>query len=454
MRRVREPRADEAQRQRPLFFLAALDNVRFRWLLLVLTGGAVIPAFAVMMIIVPLLHQGLPGDLAVYVKAARLIHDGADPYASWLSSSSLDPTRRSGYIYPPFLAWLLAPFSALPAGLVLTGLLILDVIALTGFWWLTARGLGWRGAQSLVFIVVSTLAFFPVQENFKWGQVNLLILALCSLWFVAWLKGVDVMGGVALGLSIAVKLLQAPILLLLFLTRRFRMAAATVAIVLVTLLVASPQLLPEYLLRVLPALNVSTGYMANLAPIAFFSRLVQPASVFANVEAVPLVARIAAMLAGAAAVVISARAILLSRGAAVSPSVRALQAACALALCPLVSTIDWPAHLALLLIPMAVLFDWSIRRGRRGYAIAVLVSWLALGPAQQVLWTVADNPAPLGGFVYPIYWALSEFASAALFVVWGAATLALEVEAKDGRPALRRLEAAPQDVRRFRVRRR
>jgi hypothetical protein len=179
--------------------------------------------------------------------------------------------------------------------------------------------------------------------------------------------------------------------------------------------------------------------MANLAPIAFFTRLVEPASVFANVEAVPLIARIAAMLAGAAAVLVSARAILLSRGAAASPSVRSLQAACALSLCPLVSTIDWPAHLALLLIPMSVIFDWSIRRRRPGYAIAVLVSWLALGPAQQVLWTAADNPAPLGGLVYPIYWALSEFASAALFVIWGAAALALEVEATDGRPAFRRL---------------
>ena len=443
MRPVRQPRANEAQRQKPRFFLAALDNVRFRWLLLVITGGAVIPAFAVMMIIVPLLHQALPGDLAVYVKAARLIHEGADPYASWLSSSSLDPTRRSGYIYPPFLAWLLAPLSTLPAAVLLTGLLMLDVIALSGFWWLTARSLRWRGAQSLVLIAVSTLAFFPVQENFKWGQVNLLILALCSLWFVAWVKGMEAMGGVALGLSIAVKLLQAPILLLVVLTRRFRMAIVTVAIVLVTLLVASPQLLPEYLLRVLPVLNVSTGYMANLAPIAFFARLVQPASVFANVEAVPLVARIAAMLAGVAAVLISARAMLLSRGAAASPSVRSLQAACALSLCPLVSTIDWPAHLALLLIPMVVVFDWSIQRGRRGYAIAVLVSWLALGPAQQVLWTAADNPAPLGGLVYPVYWALSEFASAALFVIWGAATLALQVEVADGQPAFQRLEAAP-----------
>lgn len=436
--RQAEWRATQEEREKPRLLFASLENVRFRWLLLLVAGGAVVPAFVLTMVIVPLLHQSLPGDLAVYVKAAKVLHDGADPYTSWLASHSVDPTRRTGYIYPPLLAWLLAPLSTLPPAVLLTGLFVLDLIALAAFWWLTARSLHFRGAQSLVLIVVATLAFFPVQENFKWGQVNLVILALCSVWFVAWVRGLDAIGGVALGLSIAVKLLQAPVLLLVVLTRRFQMAGASLVIVLVAFLVAAPQLLPEYLTRVLPELNASTGYMANLAPIAFFARLVQPAAVYANAEAVPQLARVAAMLAGAAAVLITARAILVSRRAAASPSVRSLQAACALALCPLVSTIDWPAHTALLLIPMAVLFDWSLKRRRSGFAVVVLVSWLALGPAQQVLWTVADNPGPVSAFVTPIYWSLSESASAALFLIWATATLALEMEATQGQPAFLR----------------
>jgi uncharacterized membrane protein YkvA (DUF1232 family) len=435
--RQAESRATQDLRGKPRLFLASLENARFRWLLLAVAGAAVIPAFAVTMVIIPLLHQSLPGDLAAYVKAARLIHDGADPYTSWLSSHSLDPTRRTGYIYPPLLAWLLSPISALPDPLLLTSVFILDVLALTAFWWLTTRSLQFRGPQSIVLIVVSTFAFFPVQENFKWGQVNLLLLALSSLWFVAWVEGLDAIGGVALGISIALKLLQAPVLLLLVLTKRFRMAAISLLVVLVAFLVASPQLLPEYFTRVLPELNASTGYMANLAPIAFFSRLIQPQNVYANVEAVPQLARVAAVIASTAAVLITARAILLSLGAT-SPSERSLQAACVLTLSPLVSTIDWPAHMALLLIPMAVLFDWSLRRRRRGFAVAVIVSWLALGPVQQVLWTVADNPGALSAFVGPIYWSLSEGAAAALFLMWGAATLALEVEATQGRPAFLR----------------
>ena len=416
---------------RPKFFLRSLDNARFRWLVLILIGATVPPAFALLLVINPMFHQIVPGDLAVYLKAASQVHSGTDPYASWLAEHSVDPTRRVGYIYPPLVAWLLSPSTTLPPMAVFVGLAVLDLIALVAFALLMARGLRVNGTQALLFSLLVSLAFFPVQENFKWGQVNLLLLAPCSVWFVGWIEGRDVLAGTSLGLSIAVKLLQAPVLVLVVLTSKFRMLITCLLTVLALFLIASPQLLPEYVTRVLPELNVSTGYTANLAPIAFFARLFQPSSAFANAQLVPEVARIAATLASVITIVVSARVILLSRHAATSPSVRSLQAACALAMAPLVSTIDWPAHLALLLIPMAALLDWSVRRRRPAYAIAVLVSWLLLGPAQQVLWTVADNPGQLGALAFSLLWFLSQSASVALFILWGATALALEHEANE-----------------------
>jgi len=122
-------------------FLASLDNLRFRWLLLILIGGAIVPAFALLLVVPPLVRQVVPGDLAIYLKAAAEVHSGVDPYSSWLADHSIDPTRRHGYIYPPLVAWSLSTFTTLPPIAVFAGAAVLDVAALVAFALLMARGL-------------------------------------------------------------------------------------------------------------------------------------------------------------------------------------------------------------------------------------------------------------------------------------------------------------------------
>ena len=88
--------------------------------------------------------------------------------------------------------------------------------------------------------------------NFDEGQVNLVLVALSGVWLMGWVAGDRWWGGAALGAAVAIKLLQAPLGLLLLRGRRWRMALAAAVGGIVFWLLAVPQYLPEYLFKVAP----------------------------------------------------------------------------------------------------------------------------------------------------------------------------------------------------------
>src|SRR5207245_2418953 len=82
-------------------------------------------------------------------------------------------------------------------------------------------------------------------------------------------------GGVALGLAVALKLIQAPVGLLLLWARRWAMLAAAAVAGLGLWLLAAPQYLLEYLLKVVPAIGQGTGLFENHSPGGTIARLLE-----------------------------------------------------------------------------------------------------------------------------------------------------------------------------------
>lgn len=150
------------------------------------------------------------GDPEVFVLAARLLMHGQDIY--------LVPTPHgSYYYYPPFFAFLNIPLSPLPVWL----LFILWAVASVGL-------LGW--SMAAFYGGVSGQSFFSLPAKRRWvvcffstllcarfiilhlrfGQTNIFVLALTVLSLVWLSRGRPRRSGVALGLSIAIKLTTLP----------------------------------------------------------------------------------------------------------------------------------------------------------------------------------------------------------------------------------------------------
>src|SRR4029077_810733 len=107
------------------------------------------------------------------------------------------------------------------------------------------RVVDWQ-LQALVVLVA--IAFEPVNGNIVEGQINLVLLALSGVWLLGWSAG-RWWGGAALGLAVALKLIQAPAGLLLLWGRRWSMLVAGVVAGLAIWLIAAPQYLLEYLFK-------------------------------------------------------------------------------------------------------------------------------------------------------------------------------------------------------------
>ena len=425
--------------------LATLHNRRFRRLLLGVVLLTELPLFA-LILLTPLVHsQRVPDDFVYYLQASQLLAQGDDPYRGWLSDSAVDRSRVAGYIYPPLLAWTLQPAvhllglpavarhptlsqvhahydaiivgewrhsKALVVGLVLCQLGSLGVFAIA-----TLRSLHNRTPDMVLLLAALTIGFFPVQQNFAWGQVNLLLLALGSLWYFGWSRGDSLRSGAALGLGTAIKLIQAPALLLLIASRRWLTLAGALAVIGISSLIATPQYLREYYTQVLPRLGSGTGFAWNVAPLGTIARLVDGRSAHIGQTVIGPGVRLAALGLGLAVVGVSAGAILHARRR--GPARSALEVAVVLSAIPLVATIDWPAHLALELLPIVILLDWALQAERTALAVAVLASWVLMGPVQAALWT--DGREQIG--IEPF----QEVVPAALWLLWLSAVWASQL---------------------------
>jgi len=362
----------------------ALENRRFRSLLLVLAGVPIGLLYLWGGLIQPIFLGGSLGDFQEsYLRAARRLVAGSDPYDLCRTMGCLEPTGPQ-YVMPPPLAWLLQPLVAVDGHVVTVAAILVLNASLALFVYCALRALkvvDWQLAALLVLVAVS---FEPVIGNIDEGQVNLVLLALSGLWLWAWVND-RWWGGAALGVAVAVKLIQGPVGLLVLWRRRWLMAAAAAAAGLALWLVAAPQYLYEYLSSVLPAISQGTGLFENRSPGGTITRLFEPDSFLGAVRGSPPPAR---ALTVAVALVAVAVTLWVLRSPLEGRTGKALDAAAIVAMTPLVASYSWGTHLVLLLLPLLVLVTWCIRRRDWTVLALVFAGWVLIGLGHNLLQTL------------------------------------------------------------------
>ena len=393
-----------------------LDHAWFRSVLLIGSAIPIAALYAWRTVVLPLASGALPEDFTVnYMAAAAKIAAGHNPFD--LSPSLQLTVAGPQYVTPLPVAWMLQPLLHASPAVQLAVVLIALQASLAVFLLTALRALGVRGWHMPLLLVLVAIAFEPTMANIDEGQVNLVLLALSGIWLLGWMRGDRWWAGAALGAGVAIKLLQAPLALLVLWGRRWRMLAGAVAAGLALWLVAVPQYLPEFIFKIAPVLSAGTGLFENHSPGGTVARLLDPNTFLGAVTTTPPAARL--ITAAISLVVLVATFGVLRRPA--KGHARALEAAAMVAAGPLIASYSWGTHLVLLLLPMVVLFHWAIRR--RDWLVVGLVGagWTLIGPGHNWFQTLLVSGYPN----LPVLRLMAEFGVIGITAIWVAALLAV-----------------------------
>ena len=400
--------------------LPALANPRFRSILLLWAGLPIALLYLWQNLVQPLVFGTYLGDFQEsYMRAAARLAGGEDPYDLCQTLGCLEPTGPQ-YVMPLPLAWLLQPVIGVDSHLITVATILVLNASLFAFLVFALRALHVDDWQLAALLVLVALAFEPVNGNIVEGQVNLVLLALSGLWLWGWVAG-RWWGGAALGVAVALKLIQAPVGLLILWGRRWSMLAAAAVAGLGLWLVAAPQYLLEYLTRVLPAISAGTGLFENHSPGGTITRLLQPDTFFGAERGSPLAARLITVVIAIAVVAIT---FVVLRSPALTWSGRALEAGAMVAATPLVASYSWGTHLVLLLLPMLVLVAWSVRHRQWLVLGLVAMGWILIGPGHH--WMQALLVSGYANVV--VLRLMAEFGVVGITAIWLAALLAIRRE--------------------------
>jgi hypothetical protein len=388
----------------------------------------------------PALTGALPPDFSSnYMAAAARIASGRDPYDLCViqgcatQGQTFTPLPLAGvqYVTPLPVAWMLQPLVGADARIQLALVIAVLQISILVFILTALRASAVADWQLGALLVLVTISFEPVAGNFDEGQVNLVLLGLSGIWLLGWVAGDRWWGGVALGAAVAIKLLQAPLGLLLLWGRRWRMMLGAMVTGLALWLLAVPQYVPEYLFKVAPVLAAGTGLFENHSPGGTVARLFDPGTFLGAVRDTAPAARVITTAIALAALGVT---FWVLRRPRADCSGRALEAAAVVAVGPLVASYSWGTHLVLLLLPMLVLVAWSIHR--RDWVVLGLVAtgWLLIGPGHKWFQTllVSGYPNML------VLRGMAEFGVVGVMCVWVASLVAIRRSANS-------LDAAHQD---------
>lgn len=184
-------------------------------------------------------------DLPSFFWAAKLAFEqGVSPYdpQAFQEAVALAGQRVHPYLYPPPSLLVFYPLSLLSFDaarvLVLVGNHVMFLLLGYLLLWRVAR-LDRGGAASLAFFVAYLLLCEPVTLTIVLGQVNLLVLVLLLvLWLALREDAHPLLVGLPLSLAILVKAYPALFLLPLLAQRKYRAVAATLGLLALHLLVA------------------------------------------------------------------------------------------------------------------------------------------------------------------------------------------------------------------------
>src|SRR5260370_20181427 len=151
---------------------------------------------------------------------------------------------------PPPPAWMLQPLIGVDSHAITVGAILLLNASLLLFLFCVLRTANITDWQLAALLVLVAISFEPVIGNIDEGQVNLVLLALSGVWLWAWVRD-RWWGGLAMGAAVAVKVIQAPLGLLILWGRRWAMLAAAAVAGLVLWRLPCPHDTPEYRFSVL-----------------------------------------------------------------------------------------------------------------------------------------------------------------------------------------------------------
>lgn len=385
--------------------------------------------------VLPALSGALPADFSAnYMAAAARIASGQDPYDLCVlhncapTPGAFTPLPLAGaqYVTPLPVAWMLQPLLGADPSVQLAIVIGVLHVAVIVFLWTTLRAIGVNDWQMALLLILVVIGFEPVVGNFDEGQVNLVLLALSGIWLTAWVAGDRWWGGAALGIAVAIKLLQAPLGLLMLWGRRWGMVVAAAIAGAVIWLLAVPQYLPEYLFKVAPVLAGGTGLFENHSPGGTVARLVDPGTFLGAVRDTSPAARVITTVIALVALAIT---FWVLRRPRATPSARALEAAAVVAVGPLVASYSWGTHLVLLLLPMLVLTAWAVRR--RDWIVLGLVAlgWVLIGPGHSWFQMVLVSGYPN----IVVLRLMAEFGVVGITAIWIAGLIAVRREPIIGR---------------------
>jgi hypothetical protein len=404
-----------------------LDNRAFRTVLLVIAAIPIAALYVWRTLILPALTGALPADFSAnYMAAAARIASGHDPYDLCVLQGCAPvpgtftplPLAGAQYVTPLPVAWMLQPLVGADPRLQLAVIVGVLQVALLVFLWATMRAIRVTDWQLALLLVLVVIGFEPVIGNFDEGQVNLVLLGLSGIWLLAWVAGDHWWGGTALGAAVAIKLLQAPLGLLMLWGRRWRVVVAAAIAGGVLWLLAVPQYLPEYLFKVAPVLAGGTGLFENHSPGGTVARLFDPGTFLGAVRDTSPAARVITTAIALVALAITLWVLWRPRA---DRSGRALEAAAMVAVGPLVASYSWGTHLVLLLLPMLVLIAWAVRRREWTVLGLVALGWALIGPGHNWFQILLVS----GYSNMTVLRLMAEFGVVGITAIWVASLVAL-----------------------------
>jgi hypothetical protein len=169
--------------------------------------------------------DGHLGDFKTFYQAAELARNHGDIYTA-------GPPRQK-YVYPPLIAFLYTPLTALPRLQAARVMLFLTAAMMLGSFLLAARAVGVRlGVGGITTSIFIALLISLLNENEMRNQLTMLETdALMLLMFTLalyWLDRFPVMAGLALALAFNIKYLAIVTLPYLLLRRRWKAAGSLV----------------------------------------------------------------------------------------------------------------------------------------------------------------------------------------------------------------------------------
>lgn len=233
------------------------------------------------------IKRGYP-DFTVFYTAATILRDGLGhqlydehvQYEVQEKSVGQIVSRRGPlpYIHPPFEALIFLPLGWLPYPRAFALWDLLSIVVLFGVALLLRRSVDMLRLIPPWEFVIGSLAFFPVFDCFLQGQDSILLLLFCVLGFNALKREADLLAGCWFALGAFKFQFIIPIVLLLVIWKRKRVAIGfglvSVLLVLVSAGLAGWQSLlhyPAFVLRITKSPStggVAPGFAPNLRGLA------------------------------------------------------------------------------------------------------------------------------------------------------------------------------------------